>query len=37
MPVHPVMDKRLESLSSEGMVLAKRLEKAVERMNDCQE
>ena len=36
-PVHPGMDKRLENLSSEGVVLAKRLKEAVERMNGCQE
>ena len=36
-PVHPETDKRLESLGSEGAVLAKRLENAVEHMNDCQE
>ena len=36
-PVHPEMDERLEGFSHEEMLLAKRLENAVNQMNDCQE
>ena len=32
-PVHPDLDERLESLDSQGVVLAKRLENAVKRIN----
>ena len=32
-PVHPDLDKRLESLDPEGVVLAKRLVDAVRRIN----